>query len=60
MSIRDEILAKKILPIETVDVPEWDMKVKVRGLMGFERDAFEASTMEGRGCSISGWRWRWG
>ena len=37
MSIRDLILAKQDIPSEVVDVPEWGVKVEVRGMTGAER-----------------------
>lgn len=43
---RDAILAAEDLRTETVQVPEWGGEVKVRSLMGFERDQFEASLFE--------------
>ena len=46
---RDQILAAEDLPAEDVDVPEWGGVVRVRGLNGTERDAFEASVVEQRG-----------
>ncbi|MER3407703.1 MAG: hypothetical protein C4292_02635, partial [Nitrososphaera sp.] len=46
---REEILAKQDLPYEDVWVPEWDTYVRIRGLTGAERDAFEQSIIETRG-----------
>jgi len=37
VSIRDQILAKQDIPSEVVDVPEWGVKVEVRGMTGAER-----------------------
>ena len=37
MSIRDLILAKQDIPSQLVDVPEWGVKVEVRGMTGAER-----------------------
>ncbi len=37
MSIRDQILAVQDIPSEIVDVPEWGVKVEVRGMTGAER-----------------------
>jgi len=37
VSIRDQILAAQDIPSETVDVPEWGVKVEVRGMTGAER-----------------------
>jgi hypothetical protein len=42
---RDAILATSI-PDETVDVPEWDGKIRLRGLSAAERDAYEQGLME--------------
>lgn len=42
MGIKDAILAASDLPFEDVDVPEWHVKVRVRGLTGTDRDAYEA------------------
>jgi hypothetical protein len=37
VSIRDQILAKQDIPSEIVNVPEWGVKVEVRGMTGAER-----------------------
>jgi hypothetical protein len=37
VSIRDQILAAQDIPSESVDVPEWGVKVEVRGMTGAER-----------------------
>lgn len=37
MSIRDQILALQDIPSEIVNVPEWGVKVDVRGMTGAER-----------------------
>ncbi len=37
MSIRDQILTAQDIPSESVDVPEWGVKVEVRGMTGAER-----------------------
>jgi hypothetical protein len=37
VSIRDLILAAQDIPSESVDVPEWGVKVEVRGMTGAER-----------------------
>ena len=49
MSIRDLILAKQDIPSEVVDVPEWGVKVEVRGMTGAERTRImdKASDSEG-------------
>jgi len=46
---RDEILQVDDLQYEDVEVPEWGGVVRVRGLTGAERDAFEESIMDQRG-----------
>ena len=46
---RDAILKAHDLPTEDVEVPEWGGVVRVRGLTGAERDAFEQSIVEQRG-----------
>jgi len=40
---KDQILAAQDRPYEDVEVPEWGGRVRIRGLSGAERDAFEAS-----------------
>lgn len=40
--IKDTILAADDLVAEDVDVPEWGVKLQVRGLSGTDRDSFEA------------------
>lgn len=47
--IRDAILGATTLPEELVELPEIETAVRVRGLTGFERDAFEASLFVQRG-----------
>jgi len=44
-----EILGMEDITEELVDVPEWKGTVRVRGLTGRERDAYEASLLEQRG-----------
>jgi hypothetical protein len=44
---RRAILAAHDLEIEEVEVPEWGTWVRVRGLTGAERDAYEASLLGG-------------
>lgn len=46
---RDAILAVEDVQFEDVEVPEWGGKVRVKSLTGKERDALEASTIEGKG-----------
>ena len=40
---RDDILKVVDLDVKTVEVPEWNGSVNVRGLTARERDSFEAS-----------------
>lgn len=49
MLTREAILQAQDLPYEDVEVPEWRGIVRVRGLTGAERDAFEQSIVEQRG-----------
>lgn len=55
MSLAEQILAAQDIAYEAVDVPEWGVKVYVKGLTGTERDAYEASlrqmrpTLDGKG-----------
>jgi len=46
---RDDILQAVDLKYEDVPVPEWGGVVRVRGLTGAERDAFEAGVVERQG-----------
>jgi hypothetical protein len=46
---RENILQAQDIQTEEVEVPEWGGTVLVRGLMGEERDALEASMIEGKG-----------
>src|SRR4051812_44689651 len=50
---RDAILAADDIITEVVPVPEWGGAVKVRGLTGTDRDAFEASMVKGKGKMVS-------
>jgi hypothetical protein len=45
----EEILGIEDILEELVEVPEWKGTVRVRGLTGRERDAYEASLFEQRG-----------
>ena len=45
----EEILGTEDILEELVEVPEWKGTVRVRGLTGRERDAYEASLLEQRG-----------
>ena len=53
---RDEILAADDLKTKTVQVPEWGGSVKVRTLMGYQRDRFEASIVKGKVVSMENLR----
>jgi len=46
-----EILGTEDIVEELVEVPEWKGTVRVRGLTGRERDAYEASCLDQRGRS---------
>ena len=46
---REQILSAPDLQYEIVSVPEWGGEVRVRGLTGAERDAYEKSLIEQRG-----------
>jgi hypothetical protein len=46
---RDQILAADDITTEDVEVPEWGGTVRVRGMSGTERDAFEAASLKGKG-----------
>lgn len=39
----EQVLAQDDTQTQYVDVPEWGFRVKVRGLMGHERDSYETS-----------------
>lgn len=43
------IFGKSDIETRTVPVPEWGGDVQVRGLTGFERDAFESTILDQRG-----------
>jgi len=46
---RDQILQANDLETRSLDVPEWGGTVRVRALTGVERDALEASAIQGKG-----------
>lgn len=48
MSARDRLLGAKT-PVETVYIKELDDTFTLRGMTGYERDAFESSCFEGKG-----------
>ena len=43
---RDAILQREDIKTEDVEVPEWGGTVRVRGMTGVQRDAFEASLIQ--------------
>ncbi len=49
MSLAEDILGKKDLPSEKVNVPEWDMDLWVKTMTGSQRDAWEAAEVKGAG-----------
>ena len=55
-SLKAQILAADDLPFEDHDVPEWGVKVRVKGLSGTERDAYEAKVAamrsDGKGVEL--------
>lgn len=50
---REAIFAVDDIQNEDVDVPEWGGTVRVKGLTGSERDAFEESCISGKGKQAS-------
>lgn len=52
---REQILEIQDIQTETVEVPEWGGFVKVQGMTGTDRDAFEAAIVKqkGKGFSIN-------
>lgn len=48
MLTREAILSSNDLPTEPVEVPEWGGTIHVRAMSGTDRDAFEASMIDGR------------
>jgi glutaminase len=46
---KDQILSAPDTEYETVDVPEWGGKVRVKTLTGDERDSYEQSLIDQRG-----------
>lgn len=49
---REDILAADDIQVEEIVVPEWGGKVRVRGLSGTERDAFEATILDNK-CNVT-------
>lgn len=53
MSIRDQILAVQDIPSEVVDVPEWGVKIEVRGMTGAERTRImDKATSSGKDVNL--------
>ena len=50
---REEILASRDLRDETIDVPEWGGKIRVRSLTGWERDQYETSITQQSGGNVT-------
>jgi hypothetical protein len=50
---RDAILKTQDIATEEVEVPEWGGSVLVKAWTGAERDAFEASIVEGKGKKMT-------
>lgn len=50
---KQEILAKDDLKTEDVFVPEWDAWVRVRAMSAYQRDRFEAGTIQRNGKEIT-------
>ena len=46
MDIRSKILQTKDLPIEPVEIPEWDVTVYVRMMSARDRDMFEGQMLD--------------
>ena len=53
MLTREQILDAQDLQTEVVEVPEWGGSVKVQGMTGRERDAFEAEIIDRKGKDFS-------
>jgi hypothetical protein len=51
---RDQILAAEDLQHQDVPVPEWGGTVRIRGLTGDERDAYEITMMKNREAADKG------
>lgn len=52
MDLRQTILDTKDLPVEAVEVPEWNMTVYVRSMTGYERDVYEGDLLDKRDAPI--------
>ncbi len=51
---KDDILKRTDFPSEDIDVPEWGGTVRVQGMSGKDRDAFEAQVVIFRGGRDAG------
>lgn len=49
---KDQILARRPLPSEAVEVPEWDGSVRIQGLSAGEADQFSASLVKRVGKNV--------
>lgn len=49
MSLRDQIFAIQDIPSELVDIPEWGVKVEVRGMTGAERTRIMDLAIDAKG-----------
>lgn len=49
---KTDILGTNDLPTQDVSVPEWGGEVRIRGLTGAERDAFEAAIAQRKGKDV--------
>jgi hypothetical protein len=52
--LKDLILAAEDIDFEDMDVPEWGVKVRVRGMSGTDRDSFEAKMVAVRKGGAAG------
>lgn len=52
---REQILGAADIKTETVNVPEWGGEVRIKGLTGADRDAFEAAitTIKGKDTRVN-------
>lgn len=49
MSLRDQIFAIQDIPSEMVEVPEWGVKIEVRGMTGAERTRIMDLALDNKG-----------
>lgn len=52
MSLRETILAADDIASEIVEVPEWGVKIEVRGMNGADRSRILSRAAEGSGISV--------